>query len=244
VLLRHPSVRLSNNSHAGAADYAQWLRVGAAGIDVIHNGISSRVVQETEARATLASLGIPADARVILGVGRLSEEKRPTLWLEVVSRVAARHGDVHVVYIGDGPMRDVMRPSPAWAGRFHLLRTAQSPDVFMRAADVLLVTSRIEGFPNVVVEAENQGTIVVAPDVGGLREAAGETALVTSSGDAESLAAAVETALARPLDDRDSHAASNRKRFTVERMVAETMKVYLSLGFVPSVDSASTTRRN
>src|SRR5262249_36484138 len=39
AVLGHPSVVLSNNSRAGAEDYADWLEIDPARIEVVHNGI-------------------------------------------------------------------------------------------------------------------------------------------------------------------------------------------------------------
>jgi glycosyltransferase involved in cell wall biosynthesis len=104
----------------------------------------------------------------------------------------------------------------------------------LAGVDVLALTSRWEGLPNVVLEAMATGAVAVATDVGGCREVivADETGVLIEPGRPELAAAA----LGRVLDDQErarAMAARARQRveaeFSVESMAARTADAYLDL---------------
>ena len=117
------------------------------------------------------------------------------------------------------------------ANRLFLPGTEKNIAPVYAAMDVLLLTSRFEGLPNVLLEAQALGVPVVATDVGGCREAVldGETGMVVHSRDPAHLAERVLHAL----DDHDWAASARqrgpafvRERFGIKRMIEETMNVY------------------
>jgi len=112
AVLGHPSVVLSNNSRAGADDYADWLDIAPASIEVIHNGIDfEQLAASVDPRRTQevrSGLRIPSDAPIVGSAFRMSEEKRPLLWVEVAAEIARADKRVHFVVYGEGPMRNDM----------------------------------------------------------------------------------------------------------------------------------------
>jgi glycosyltransferase involved in cell wall biosynthesis len=94
-----------------------------------------------------------------------------------------------------------------------------------------MLCSRVEGLPNVLVEAQALGCPVVATDAGGARETmlADETGFLRPIGDVDGLARDLE----RLLSDHALRAAMAargrafvRERFPLERMVRETHALY------------------
>ena len=238
AVLGHPSVALSNNSRAGANDYAQWLDVEPATIEVIHNGIDCdqlvRTVDLARADELRLQLGVPRDAPIIGSAFRMSEEKRPLLWVEVAAQVAHSLPQAHFVVYGDGPMRPDMLALAARLGiadRFHLPGPEDDIASCYKAMEVVLLTSRHEGLPNVLLEAQLVGVPVVAPDVGGIGEAVlpGVTGWIVSQADARILA---ERVVACVLDKEWADTARIegprfiRQRFDIARMVQRTLEVY------------------
>jgi tetratricopeptide (TPR) repeat protein/glycosyltransferase involved in cell wall biosynthesis len=238
AVLDHPAVVLSNNSRAGANDYAEWLELEPARVEVVYNGIDfdrldSAVDPEETARARQA-LAIPPGAPVLGGVYRMSEEKRPLLWLDVAAAVARQDDTVHFVVCGDGPMRDEMRSYAATLGiadRVHLPGAQSNIGAWYRMMDVVMLTSRHEGLPNVLLEAQSLGVPVVAPDVGGMSEVVdqGVTGWTIRNADAASLAERVLHCLT-DLDwrrDAVEHAPRFvRDRFGVATMLRRNLEVY------------------
>ena len=109
--------------------------------------------------------------RIILGVGRLEEQKDPERF---VSIVAALGGGARGIWFGDGPLRTEMEQLIASENAPVVLagRSATVVDE-MTAADCLLLTSRWEGTPLVVLEAFARGLPVVAVGAPGVPELVG-----------------------------------------------------------------------
>jgi glycosyltransferase involved in cell wall biosynthesis len=90
-------------------------------------------------------------------------------------------------------MRDDMRARAAALGigdRLHLPGPQADIAAWYRIMDLVMLTSRHEGLPNVLLEAQGLGIPVVAPDVGGMSETVrqGVTGWTIANADAESLA--------------------------------------------------------
>jgi glycosyltransferase involved in cell wall biosynthesis len=135
----------------------------------------------------------------------------------------------HLLIIGGGPLRgklERMAKELGIADRVHFLGNRPHGEValWMNAADVLCLTSRSEGMPNVVAEALASGLPVVATDVGACREMLeGEPAArVCRSEDVEGLAGAVAEVLAMEVDRKamaEKYAGKYSWRKTAERIV-------------------------
>ena len=238
AVLDHPAVVLSNNSRAGANDYAQWLELDPERVEVVYNGIDfDRIdssVDPAETARARKELGIPSGASVLGGVYRMSEEKRPLLWLDVAAAVARQNDAVHFVVCGDGPMRDEMRSYASTLGiadRVHLPGAQSNIGSWYKMMDVVMLTSRHEGLPNVLLEAQSLGIPVVAPDVGGMSEVVeqGVTGWTIRDADANSLAERVLQCLT---DFEWRQIAAERAprfvrdRFGVETMLRRNLEVY------------------
>ncbi len=108
-------------------------------------------------------------------------------------------GSVRVVVIGDGPERAALTArvaSFALQGDIRFIGFHPNPYAFMKRAHALVLSSRYEGLPNVVIESLAIGTAVIAvPCPGGTREIASHTGGVTlaSTVSADALAAAIRT---------------------------------------------------
>lgn len=170
ALLGTPGVRLVNNSSAGAASYARWLSLPVADVAVIANAVSRPSLSRRQIRAEYS---IPTQAPLIIGIMRLSEEKQPLAFVAVIARLLQALPGIHALLVGDGPLRDAVADEVRHLGLEGCLVMAGLQDAvgdFIAAADMLLLTSRMEGMPNVAMEAQMLGKPVVATDVGGVRE--------------------------------------------------------------------------
>jgi glycosyltransferase involved in cell wall biosynthesis len=114
------------------------------------NGVNTQLfhsVPASERIAIRARLGIPENAPVCLFVGRMVEKKGLHLLLPLVARLPA----IHWIFVGQGPLRSELAPSSN-VRIFDGLAHADLADLY-RAADLLVLPSRGEGFPLVVQEA-------------------------------------------------------------------------------------------
>lgn len=238
ALTRLSHVVLLNNSEAGARNYEQWIGLAPGTCTVIRNGFdfSRMTVAEPEKARTVARrrFGLPEDAPVIGGVMRLSVEKRPLLWLDVATRVLHDHPDARFLLVGDGVMRDLVVARVAQAplaARVVLAGHDQRPYDTIPAMDVLFLSSKHEGLPNVLIEAQALGVAVVSMPAGGAPETLdpGQSGWVVPVDDADAAARTVSASIA----DRDAlrrageHGRSFvRERFGLERLIDETVSVY------------------
>ncbi|WP_323191090.1 glycosyltransferase family 4 protein [Halostella sp. PRR32] len=161
-------------------------------IEIVHNGIDHEMFRpQTDSDPRIESSG-PA----ILFVGRLCEGKRPQDALIAFETVKRTYPDAELFLCGDGPLRTDLtdlaerlgcRKSVHFLG--HIEYNAM-PSIYS-AADVLVLPSRTEGFPRVVLEALSAETPVVVShleQIASLVQQVGKTAPV---GDAEAFATRV-----------------------------------------------------
>lgn len=234
---RSPSVKFINNSHAGGEDYAKWLDLPKETIKVVLNGVEfsglSRASSQeiTDFRDTV---GIPIDGKIIAGVFRLSEEKQPLVFLEVVRRILNRYSNVFAVIAGIGPLEQELKTFVMHYGlrdRVFLLGRRSDITTIFSSATLKLLCSRQEGTPNVLLEAQWLGCPVVSTRAGGAVDAVShqETGLLVDVGNIDGL----ENAVSMLLEDAGLRAsmakagpAFIRKRFGLDRMIQETIASY------------------
>jgi glycosyltransferase involved in cell wall biosynthesis len=141
-----------------------------------------------------AELGIGADARIVLYVGRIAAEKG----IEHLLAVARRLPDVHVVLAGPDDRHGVaaLVHAATTAGGVHLLPPSEGPPTDLyRQADVFVLASGGESFGLVAAEAAAAGTPVVVSDQCGIAPFFhdGEALVIAAIEDA--VVAAVESVL-------------------------------------------------
>jgi glycosyltransferase involved in cell wall biosynthesis len=146
--------------------------------------------------------------------------------------MGAMHSRVSFALAGDGPMRDEVRAlaSPLGA-RFTMLGARSDAATVLAAADLVLLTSRAEGTPNVLLEAQLLGVPVVATRVGGVGDAVddGGTGILCAADDPAGLRDAVLRLLADDALRARLGAAGPAwiaRRFSVEAMVDATDALY------------------
>jgi glycosyltransferase involved in cell wall biosynthesis/SAM-dependent methyltransferase len=105
--------------------------------------------------------------------GRLAEEKDPLTFVEVARRTP-QELPVRFVMTGAGPLRsqveEAVRTAALPPGRFHFAGPVADVAPWLRSYDALLLPSRLDGRPLVVMEALAVGVPVIASRVGALPE--------------------------------------------------------------------------
>jgi glycosyltransferase involved in cell wall biosynthesis len=214
------------------------FRVPHRRVETIPMGIDPRRVEPTRGReASRRALGVPEEVPVVLSVGSLTWEKDPLSHLNVVARAArATAGLVHLM-VGDGPLRGaVERVARETTPDVRVLVLGTRADVgdLYAASDVLVLASRSEGMPGVVIEAGMAGLPVAAFALAGVPEvvADGATGLLAPGGDLDALA----ERLVRLLSDRDLRRTlgeASRARclaeFHIDRVATRYAEVYGAL---------------
>ena len=236
-LLELPQVTMLNNSQAGRDDYAEWLGIPPSRIRVLYNGVDlgeqSRPPAD-QAAEIRRKLGLREDAFVVGGVFRFAAEKRPILWIETAKQIAERLPNAQFILFGHGELRSEMETAVQRLDLASRLIFAGVTNDILQAIstmDVLLLTSRVEGVPNVVLEAQWMGVPVVATEAGGTAEALeqGVSGWMVDPPAAGGLAERIiwlnENPQARAAVETRGPAFV-RQRFGLESMLDQTLKVY------------------
>jgi GalNAc-alpha-(1->4)-GalNAc-alpha-(1->3)-diNAcBac-PP-undecaprenol alpha-1,4-N-acetyl-D-galactosaminyltransferase len=96
------------------------------------------------------------NGRIVIGMGRLVEQKGFDLLLEAFSRVAPQNPDWSLKILGDGPLRNQLMAQTQklnLAERVEFTGALADPFTVLRAADLFVFSSRFEGFGNALCEA-------------------------------------------------------------------------------------------
>lgn len=171
--------------------------VDATRLHVIVNGFipAAALVERAAARARL---GV-RDERFLIGwIGRVSPEKGADVAVRALAHLArvAPRESLELAMIGEGPARTSVQRLARQLGVADLMvwhGTRRDAAQLMSAFDVLVLSSRLEGTPMVVLEAMHARTPVVATRVGGVPEMlSDDDARLVRSGDSLALAAALD----------------------------------------------------
>ena len=235
-LVRQPQVRILNNSEAGARDYARWLGIDPARITVLRNGVDDQSFRRSDSSPSSALRRHlnQADGPIVGTVLRFNEEKGPLLWVRTAAQIAARRSDVAFVMVGGGPLLEQAKELAARLGvgdRLVFAGVTSDPSEVLELMDVFLLTSRLEGLPNALIEAQMLGVPVVTTDAGGAAETIdiGVTGYAVKPHDPRSLADRVLAILADQAWRRRARERGPehiRNRFGMDRMIDETLAVY------------------
>jgi starch synthase (maltosyl-transferring) len=138
---------------------------------VIPNGVNvSRFASATPYR--WSKLGWPRDADVTLFVGRLHSQKGIELIQDQIDSIAPAGSNRRLLLVGQGPLRSRLQQwvNQIGTGRVQLMSWQSDVAPLMRACRLLLLPSRYEGMPNVVLEAMAASRPVVCSRVEGCEE--------------------------------------------------------------------------
>lgn len=199
---------------------------------VIPNGVDTERFAEA-APFDWTQLGWPADSVVSLFVGRLHPQKGIELLRRQIDVLSTPGSDRRLLLIGEGPLLAELTDWAERVGgdRVRLLPWQSEVAPFMRAARLLVLPSRYEGMPNVVLEAMAAGKPVVCSRVEGSEELLGGSIdrQSFSPGDDGAMKKLVDQYLA---DESLSESAGQenldrvKERFTIPAMVAAYRSLY------------------
>ncbi|KAB1086034.1 glycosyltransferase family 4 protein [Neorhizobium galegae] len=160
---------------------------------VIYNGIKD---------AEFETIGADQGAPHFLYIGMLRDLKGPDVFIDAFARTERAVGHpLSALMVGDGPDRDRYEAMMAERGlgrRIQMKPAMPARDAFAMAK-IVVVPSRAEAMPYIVLEALAAGKPVIASRVGGIPEVLGEaSAALAIPGDAEDLARVMTEAVTTP----------------------------------------------
>lgn len=192
-------------SRSGADDLAKTAHIARERITVINNPVVTRRIRQLATCELSHAWFETGEPPVILGVGRLSAEKDFATLIRAFA-IARTRTPARLVILGEGPERTTLQ------GLIRDLNLNDSVDLpgftdnpyrYMARAAALVLSSRWEGSPNVLVEAMSLGIPVAATDCpSGPSEIleGGRLGPLVPVGDTAQLADAIAGLLAEPRD--------------------------------------------
>lgn len=142
----------------------------------------------------------------LIQIGGLVPEKDPLGMLSIFAGL--QNQNIHLVFLGSGPLdsplvHEINRLG--LDGRVHLIPNQQNIFPYLKTAKALVMPSKIEGLPGVILEAMFIGVPVIAYGVGGIPEVLknAETGWCIPPKDQNGFIQAIEEVLAMDFDSRD-----------------------------------------
>jgi glycosyltransferase involved in cell wall biosynthesis len=187
-----------------AADTLARLHgVPAGKLAVIPNAVPASRCPVPDDDAQLAArrkfgLPLPDQGPVVTYIGALSPEKQVATAIQAIAAV----DDAHLLVVGDGPDRaelEALAQTTA-PGRVTFAGVQPGPQEALAAGDVVVLPSRTEGMPGVLIEAGLSARPAVASKVGGVGQIVrhGETGMVAEPGDVGGFVEGLRKVLADP----------------------------------------------
>jgi len=172
--------------------------------------------------------------RRVVTVANLRPEKGHDVLIDAAALVLQRFPDAHFDMVGGGSQLAALRQRATRLGivdAISFLGHCENIPSRLASADLFVLPSRSEAFPNAVLEAMAVGLPIVASRIGGLLELIddGRTGILVPPGDASALANAIAALMANAVGAADLAAAGREsaRRYSFPRMVAAFEALYL-----------------
>jgi len=150
---------------------APWLNKNQ--FKVIYNGRDIRQYSSDSILSLKNVFGIPPDKKILGITCQLTKKKYVDHLIEMFAEISGNYPDWVLVITGSGPEEKYLKNLASTLGiksRVYFTGFTNDPMRVCSIYDIAFSVSKIEGFPNTVVEYMATGCSVIATDVGGIRE--------------------------------------------------------------------------
>ncbi len=168
-MLAHYTDRFVAVSDSERAEIVGWSLAKQSSVDVVYPSIDPTLFRPSPQNQARLSLGL-GPGPLVLGMGRLTAQKDPASFVEIIKRLRTHRPDVQAIWLGSGEGRQAFHNHVAEAALQDVIHDVPwQHDVrsYIAAADVLLSTSIFESFGYMVAEALAMEVPVVATDITG-----------------------------------------------------------------------------
>ncbi len=244
------------DAHIAVAEVQKRKLVEADGlredsVRVIYNGVDTAIFRPAapgEREFQRRALGISGDAMVMMAVGSLKPIKGVDVLLDAFAPLARREPRAHLAIVGEGPDRAALEARARElnvAAQVAFLGLRDDVHALYRIADALVLASRTEALPTVILEAMASGLPVVATHVGGVPEMVepDRSGLLVAPENAAGLSQAMQSLIANEETRRrfgERGRAIVQERFRIETMCEHRMNYFEELLARPARQTVAT----
>jgi glycosyltransferase involved in cell wall biosynthesis len=225
------------------SDYLADYLIQQRGLDrtkvkTIYNGVDLDYFKATPESPPIKNEFPRKEEQILIGaIGRLVAEKGLEYLLEGIPDVLKRFPQAKVLLVGDGPLKAHLERRVISLGlKERIIFTGFRSDIreILSCLDILILPSLLEGFPMIILEAMAMAKTIIASDIPGIREQIkdGTSGILVPAKDSKALAAAILRILASNRAAENISLAARQtveEKFSIEKMVMETERLYLSL---------------
>ena len=206
-------------------------------IVTVHEGIDVERVSAVEPLNVREEYWFPPHSVIVGNIAALVPHKGQKFLVDAAAIVVREMPEARFLLVGEGELHDALAHQIKHLRLDqHVVLTGFRNDMLgvLKGLDLFVMSSLAEGLGTALLDAMALGRPIVATRAGGIPEVVvhGETGLLVPPRDAAALAAAVLDLLRDPTRSRRYAAAGLarvRDRFSVDRMVEETLAVYAGL---------------
>lgn len=220
------------NSQGTARDLCRFVKLQPSDVEVIYNPVVTPELFERANEPLDHPWFAAGESPVVLGVGRLTEQKDFSTLIHAFA-IVRKSRPARLVILGEGEQRPKLERlirDLGLVGSVDLPGFVDNPYKYMKQSALFVLSSRWEGFGNVLVEAMALGTPIVSTDVhGGPREILqnGRWGKLVPVGDSEALAKSI----LQELDEGQCNNAHERAMdFSLDVCLEKYEKVLLEKG--------------
>jgi len=157
------------------ADFIKTYKYPTERAEVIRRGIPIKGVNKLEFSNSLRKdLSLKENDKIVIHIGNFSPEKNHEFLIEIFSEIKKIQPTIKLICVGSGILYDKVQNLIKLKNlddTVFLLGFRQDIPELLAASDCIVLTSRVEGVPGVILEAGTQKIPAVATNVGGVKEA-------------------------------------------------------------------------
>lgn len=225
-------------SEALKKNLSEERKISSDRIALIYNGIElDRYVPISDKGLLKKTLKMPSDTFLVGTIGRLVWQKGYEFLIKAIPEIVRVFPEARFLFVGEGPLKGKLGALSKELGiRDKIIFTGFRSDIkeILSAIDLVVIPSLLEGFPMITLEAMALAKPIVATRINGITEQ------ITNNKNGILVPAKNDAALAEAILDILLNKGKSRKlglaarltvesKFSVEKMVAETEKIYCSL---------------
>lgn len=154
-------------SEGARVDYIKTMNIDSIKTTTIYNPIVSKEISKKENENVDCDwINYKNDYKIIINIGRLTIEKNQKLLLNAIKLVSKKE-KVKLIVLGDGALKDKLNKIAEENGISDIVKFygfVNNPYSFLAKADLLVLSSKYEGLPTVLIEALACGCNVVSTD--------------------------------------------------------------------------------